>query len=95
MILTCGHIANSCRYHPVQNVKLKPYGWTKLDVIFNDNIIDTYVNNGQEILFEMNSDNNYNILLKANNQTVKQERQLFKVELNIKTNSDSNDFMSM
>jgi hypothetical protein len=92
MLLTCGHIANSMRYHPVQNIKLRPYGWSKLNVMFNNVILDTFVNNGQELFFEMTSDNNYNTLLKANNQVIKKERQLFKVELNIDTNSDSNDF---
>jgi hypothetical protein len=92
MLLTCGHIANSCRYHPVQNIKLKSYGWSKLNVIFNNSVINTFINNGQELFFEMVQDNNYNILLMANKQVVKKERQLFKVELDINTIENSDDF---
>lgn len=92
MLLTCGHIANSCRYHPVQNIKLKSYGWSKLNVVFNNTIVNTFINNGQELFFEMVSDNNYNILLMANKQIIKTERQLFKVYLDIKTMGETNDF---
>lgn len=92
MLLTCGHIANSCRYHPVQNIKLKSYGWSKLNVIFNNSVINTFINNGQELFFEMVQDNNYNIMLMANKQVVKKERQLFKVELDINTIENSDDF---
>lgn len=40
----------------------------------------------------MTQDNNYNILLVANKQVIKTERQLFKVELDIKTTDNENDF---
>jgi len=92
MLLTCGHIANSCRYHPVQNIKLKPYGWTKLNVIFNNVVISTFINNGQELFFELTKDNNYNILLMANKQVIKKEGQLFKVDLDINTTDNGNEF---
>jgi len=92
MILTCGHINNSMRYHPVQNIKLKPYGWSKLNVIFNNDIISTFINNGQELFFEMTQDNNYNILLEVNKQVIKSERHLFKVNLDINTIENSDDF---
>jgi hypothetical protein len=92
MLLTCGHVVNSCRYHPIQNIKLKPHGWSKLNVIFNDVIINMFINNGQELLFEMKQDNNYNIILTANNQVIKKEHQLFKVNLDIHTIDKSDDF---
>ena len=92
MIITCGYIVDSIRYHPVQNIKLKPCGWTKLNVIFNNVVISTFINNGQELFFEMTQDNNYNIILIANKQVIKSERQLFKVDLDINTIENSDAF---
>ena len=40
----------------------------------------------------MKQDNNYNIILTANNQVIKKEHQLFKVNLDIHTIDKSDDF---
>ena len=92
MLIECGHIVNSMRYHPIHSVRLKKFGWNVVKVIHDNNILASYDNTGKELFFEMLKDNNDNIFLKANNQTLKQERCLFKVTLDVQTEGDASDF---
>ena len=92
MRLDCGHIVDSCRYHPVQNVKLRDFGWSKVTVLLNENPIAHFTNNGQEVLFELIQDNNYNIILTANKKEIKRDPHLFRVVLDVKTEGDASDF---
>jgi hypothetical protein len=92
MLIDCGHIVNSMRYHPIHCVRLKKFGWNIVKVIHDNNILASYDNTGKELFFEMLKDNNDNIFLKANNQTLKQQRCLFKVTLDVQTEGETSNF---
>ena len=92
MLLYCGHVVNSMRYHPVQNVRLRDFGWSKVNVLFNGECIGEFTNNGQEVMFELIQDNNYNIKLIMNKRELKTDIHLFRVVLDVKTEGDASDF---
>ena len=92
MLLHCGHVVNSSKYHPIQNVLLLKNGWTSMKVIFNEQVLCEYKNDGNEMKIEMKSDNNYNINLFVNNDKIKTSRQLFRVILDVTTENDNTEF---
>lgn len=84
MILQCGYLNKSVfYYHCVQNVIISKDGWTNISVKYDNTVIKEYVNSKDisEYKFELTQDNQYNILLKCNNDELMSERQLFKVDL--------------
>ena len=87
MLIECGHITNSIRYHPVVNVKFYHYGWKTISVFHDNELIKKFSNNGQELFFDMESDVNNNIVFRANNQPFKKDRHLFKITLDVETDS--------
>lgn len=70
-------------YHFVQNVVLSKSGWTKIVVKHDNKQIAEVTNDNKEYKFEMTMDNNYNILLKANERVLMDSIQLFTVELDV------------
>jgi hypothetical protein len=93
MILQCGYLNKSAGYyHSVQNVKLLKYGWKSVTVISQGVPLVEYCNTGDEMRFELSSDNNYNINFKINGQIFKQAKTLFKVELDVVPESDEQNF---
>ena len=93
MLLKCGFIGESAGYYyTIQNVILRSTGWSQMKLIFNNQIIGEYYNEGKEIKIYMNSDENYNINLFVNSIKVTSERQLFNVTLDMETEGDASDF---
>ena len=91
MILTGGFLNKSSGYYYyVQNIKLNKTGWENVVIKHDDKIIDSFRNKNKEMLFEMTSDNNYNIMLMIDKKNIMQSRQLFKFDLDVTLTDNSN-----
>ncbi len=84
MKISGGYLStNSTRMHPIRNLIIKPIGWTTIELIVERNFITKICNNGKNIKFNMEYDDNYRIILKVNNYTYYSSQHLFSYELNI------------
>jgi len=89
MLLTCGYIGKSYGYyHYIQNVTLNNSGWTSVKILFDNKVIAEYVNKNKELKFEMVGDNSYNIIFKINDNIIKTDRHLFKIDLDVSNTND-------
>lgn len=78
-------------YYYIQNVKLNKSGWVVAKIKYNNNVKSIYHNCGDELCFEINQDNNYNIILNVNGKGIITERHLFDYELEIEGSENNSE----
>jgi hypothetical protein len=91
---------NSCRYHPITNLKIKENPlWEYFDIIMNDKVVTTIenTNSNKSYAVEINRNNtSYDLNLEVNNKEIYKASQLycFKVNLHLtKIIFDNVDFI--
>jgi hypothetical protein len=89
ILVSCGFLGKSAGYYyTVQDIKLHNSGWSKVDVLHDNKVISTFINNNNELSFQMKQDNSYNIFLEIFQsfglpKNIITKRELFSYELKI------------
>jgi 8-oxo-dGTP pyrophosphatase MutT (NUDIX family) len=85
LILECGFIEkkSSPRYKYFENITLSKDGWTKVDIIYNNEIINTKINNNTVITYELIMGDNDIFNLNENDKLIFSRKYVFTVKLHI------------
>jgi hypothetical protein len=89
--IQCGYLPStkSCRYHPIQNVRILQTNEECKIKIYSDNEIIKEYNDKIQYTIEMKQDNDYKINLLINDNIIKQQSTLFHIDIYLENYKES------